>query len=420
MDRSRYRWHVAFIGFATCLWIAVIGCASLMRWETYVQGSGRVESRLGVQRIQAPDDARVSEIYVHLGDVVEKGAPLMKLVDLDGGQQEKTAGALSQKMDALATIDRLKVEESNAEPIWSPEIVDPSVIARHLAILETSRRKYVDERNALQATMRSAKAEITGSNQRISSAAQTVAPLERKYQQTREGQATGASTSVGLSSAEAELMRAKDTLNSEQSRAGIMKAKVEEAEAQLKSLESRRSATIADARGKAELELTKARDLLSAGEGRTRERVIVAPVAGSILQLIVTGSGEAPRRGTNLVEMTRSDDTLVLVAKLKAADIRGVKPGLEGNVKIGSYDYARFGTVPGRVTLISPDVIREQDNFFYRTEIDFDRTTVSKDGLYPIKAGMSADVDILMGESTLLDIFFGRIYRATSETFRTR
>ncbi len=102
------------------------------------------------------------------------------------------------------------------------------------------------------------------------------------------------------------------------------------------------------------------------------------------------------------------DEKLLIEARISPRDIAFIRPGQEALVKITAYDYSIYGGLKGKVTIISPDTLRDevkQDQFYYRVYIRAESDKlINKAGKYfNITPGMVATVDIKTGEKTVLD-----------------
>jgi adhesin transport system membrane fusion protein len=93
-------------------------------------------------------------------------------------------------------------------------------------------------------------------------------------------------------------------------------------------------------------------------------------------------------------------------------------------VKITAYDYSIYGGLTGKVTVISPDTIRDevkQDQFYYRVYIrtDSDKLFNKAGHAFGITPGMVATVDIRTGEKTVMDYLL-KPFNKAKEALRER
>jgi adhesin transport system membrane fusion protein len=184
--------------------------------------------------------------------------------------------------------------------------------------------------------------------------------------------------------------------------------------------------------------LVRAREALSRAnaEVETQKPIVAAkldaldrielrsPVRGIIKKInVMTIGGVLPNDG-KLMEIVPIDEKLLVEAHIMPNDIAFIRPGLPATVKVTAYDYAIYGGLKGKVTVISPDTIQDdikRDQFYYRvnilTEEDY---LVNKAGQkFTIAPGMITTTDIHTGKKTVLDYLIKPFNRA-NEALRQR
>ena len=121
---------------------------------------------------------------------------------------------------------------------------------------------------------------------------------------------------------------------------------------------------VADFRAQASRELSEARadqSVVSATkvalEDRLDRTLVRAPVAGTVKQVKVNTVGGVVQPGMDLVEIVPIDDTLLVEARVRPADIAFLRPGLPAMVKLSAYDFSIYGGIDGTVEHISADAI---------------------------------------------------------------
>ena len=97
--------------------------------------------------------------------------------------------------------------------------------------------------------------------------------------------------------------------------------------------------------------------------------VFKSPVRGVVKEIdVMTIGGIVPQNG-KLMTIVPLDEQLLIEARISPRDIAFIHPGQEALVKITAYDYSIYGGLKGKVTIISPDTLRDavkQDQFYYR------------------------------------------------------
>jgi membrane fusion protein, adhesin transport system len=121
----------------------------------------------------------------------------------------------------------------------------------------------------------------------------------------------------------------------------------------------------------------------------------------------------------DIVEIVPLDDALVLEARVHPRDIAFILPGQMANVKFTAYDFSVYGGMEAKVENISPDtVIDEKGNAYYVVRV---RTTHADFGdNLPIIPGMTAEVDVLTGDKTVLSYLLKPVLKVHAYALRER
>jgi adhesin transport system membrane fusion protein len=145
-------------------------------------------------------------------------------------------------------------------------------------------------------------------------------------------------------------------------------------------------------------------------------------VRGTIKQVLINTVGGVIQPGEDLVEIVPLEDTLLVEARVRPADIAFLHPGQPAKVKITAYDFAIYGGLDAEVEGISADTITdEKGESFYRIRVRTHESTLERGGeQLPIIPGMTAQVDILTGEKTVMDYLLKPILKAQERALRER
>ena len=199
-------------------------------------------------------------------------------------------------------------------------------------------------------------------------------------------------------------------------------AAVKEAE---KKVQERLQQFISEAQAQlniAKTELQKANVSNVALEDRVRRTEVKSPVNGTINQVLVNTIGAVVQPGMPLIEIVPANDTLLIEARIRPADIAFVYPGQQAKVKLTAYDFAIYGGLDSVIELISADSINDQIGGAYfkiqvRTKKNYLGTAETP---LPIIPGMTASVDIITGEKTVMDYILNPLRRARSAALTER
>ena len=147
-----------------------------------------------------------------------------------------------------------------------------------------------------------------------------------------------------------------------------------------------------------------------------------APVRGTVKTIYQTTIGGVVKPGDNIMEIVPLDDTLLIEANIRPADVGFLRPGQKAIVKITAYDFAIYGGLDAKVEQISADTIKtEEGDSFYRIRLRTATNTLEHKGEnLPIIPGMVASADVLTGKKSVLDYLLKPILRAQQHALRER
>lgn len=180
-------------------------------------------------------------------------------------------------------------------------------------------------------------------------------------------------------------------------------------------------------------DMTKAEEDLSTKEQELADKKIIlerttimSPMDAIVKNIIVATQGAKVRPGDVILELVPFGDELIIEAKLRPSDISFVKAGQNVAVKLDAYDYSIYGIFQGKIKYISPDTLIEQtpkgEEYYFRVLIVLDQTQLtSKNGeKIDISPGMTAQVDIITGNRSVLTYLSKPIIKTFSEALHER
>jgi membrane fusion protein, adhesin transport system len=417
-DTQRAQWIVRAALISV---LALIAWAWFARVEEVTRGEGRVVPSRQLQVVQSLDGGVVSEILVREGDVVEAGQMLLKIDETRATSGVRENAAQGFALRARQARLRALAEGSRFDP--------PKVSARdaeELRIIEEERRLYesrLSELNTLlsinQQQLQQRQQELAEMRARKAAAERSLELSQQELTQTRPLLATGAVSQMDILRVEREVSRSRG--DSEQAAAQIQRVQAAIGEAQRKSQETELSF-----RNEARKELADVMGRLNAlteGAVALTDRVdksqVKSPVRGRVQRLLANTIGGVVQPGKDIVEIVPLDDTLVLEARVLPRDIGFIVPGQSATVKFTAYDFSIYGGMDATVENISPDTVTdERGNAFYLVRV---RTKQASFGeKLPIIPGMTAEVDILTGDKTVLSYLLKPVLKAKSYALSER
>ena len=149
---------------------------------------------------------------------------------------------------------------------------------------------------------------------------------------------------------------------------------------------------------------------------------VVSPIDGVIQDMKINTIGGVAGPGEPIVEIVPSKERLVVEAQLSPSDIGHVAVGQPATIKITTYDFLTYGSLQGRIVNVSADTNEDAEgNHFFRliVETDSDHLQVGEER-YPIAPGMQAQVDIELGQRSVLRYIVEPVLKLREEAFRDR
>lgn len=103
-------------------------------------------------------------------------------------------------------------------------------------------------------------------------------------------------------------------------------------------------------------ELATLRQNLRASQDQFNRTVLQSPMRN----VSVTTIGGVVRPGEEILQIIPLDEELFVEARVKPENIENIRPGQEATIKLSAYDYTIFGTLKGRVDVISADTFKDE------------------------------------------------------------
>ena len=135
---------------------------------------------------------------------------------------------------------------------------------------------------------------------------------------------------------------------------------------------------------------------------------IIAPVNGSIFDLIPQNSGYYTNAGETLLKIV-PDGKLEVKIFVNNSDIGFIKEGMKAEVRIDAYPFTSYGYLSGTVINIGDEVLpadnlNPQSRFPVYLNIE-DQFLIKNKVKYPVKAGQSVSVNLIVNERALITVF---------------
>ena len=369
------------------IWIIGIGLLILLTWawlfklEEVSTGTGKVIPSSKEQVIQSLEGGILTKLNVKEGEIVEQG---QVLAQLDPTRFESNVGeSASLLISSRATAARLRAEVTGAPLSFPPEVLkEPKLVAEETALYKSRRANLEQSLAGLQ---------------------QALILVQQELAMTEPLVAKGAASEV-------EVLRLKREANDLQN--------------QMNDVQNQYFVKAREELAKANTDVETQQQVVRGKSDTLNRTIFKSPVRGVVKEIdVMTLGGVIPQNG-KLMTIVPLDEKLLVEARISPRDIAFIRPDQEALVKITAYDYSIYGGLKGKVTVISPDTLRDevkQDQFYYRVYIrtENDKLTNKAGQEFNITPGMVATVDIRTGEKTVLD-YLVKPFNKAKEALRER
>ncbi len=173
---------------------------------------------------------------------------------------------------------------------------------------------------------------------------------------------------------------------------------------------------------------TKARSLaqeLAKAKTRANQQYLTAPIDGVVQQLATHTVGGVVTPAQQLMVIAPEEGSMEIEAYIENKDIGFVNENQEAEIKIESFPFTHFGTIPGKVVSLSKDAVpleKPVKGFFYSARVAMTRSTMRVDNGKDVTLtpGMTVSVEIKTGNRRVIEYFLSPLIQALSDTARER
>ncbi|BCS88001.1 HlyD family type I secretion periplasmic adaptor subunit [Pseudodesulfovibrio sediminis] len=391
--------------------------------DEVTRGFGRVVPSQRIQEIQNLEGGILNELYVREGQTVEKDDILCRLSNEQAASYYRDA--YSKALEHRAAIARLvAVAEGKNEPDFDEELrkESPQLVADQLNIFRAEKRKLDIELGLLEDQYQQRQQEVNEMAGRRRQLKQSLEVAEKQRNIAKPLVEKHIHSELDYLRLEQTVVQLKGDVESltlgiprvkraaKEARGRIEQARAEVSRLALEEINARR------------LELKSIMENLSSGGDRVTRTDVRSPVRGIVKHIMINTVGGVIRPGEIIMEVVPLDDTLLVEARIKPSDIAFLHPGQKAMVKVTAYDFSIYGGLVGSVEQISADTIEDErgENFYIVKVRTQQNAMLYRGQRLPIIPGMTASVDVLTGEKSVLDYLLKPILKAKQNALRER
>jgi hemolysin D len=397
--------------------------------------------------IQPFETGVVRAIHVHDGDTVKAGDVLIELdPTMNAAERDRARSDLiAAQLDAARLKAALADGPDPVAEFRPPAGADPALIATQRQYLLTQTAEHRSKLAALDRQLAQKEAE-RGTAAAMIAKYEALVPLLQQQVDVRK---TLYDREIG---SKLLYLQTLQQLTEAQQELAVQKSKFQETEAGVAAIKETRAQakaeygrTLFDELGKVEPKAAAlAQDVIRAEE-RTRLQALKAPVDGVVQQLAVHTVGGVVTPAQPLLVLVPVDSRLEIEAMVSNRDIGFVEPGQAAEIKVGTFNFTRYGLLHGTVLSVSHDAVGKDDpqdpakdkgqqnaaavarapgddqGPAYTARISLDRTAMQVEGKsVNLAPGMAVTAEIKTGQRRIIDYLLSPIRKYRQDSLRER
>lgn len=382
---------------------------------------GEVKPSGHVQAVQHLEGGIVAEILIGDGDFVKAGETLVRLDP--NAVLADLRGMLTHRAGLRLKAERLRAFSDEREPDFS--FIEPEYAGLaddQLAIFRIQEKARTNRRAVLNDQIRKTEAQVSLLEGQEDTHRRIVALTTEELEMSKKLMNKGLSSKLKVLNLQRELTRASGDFAKLRGELLLAKRAQAEAESRLAELDATLGEDAFSELDSLTRELAKLNEAIGGLEDQARRLDITAPVSGIVKGLQVHTVGGVIPPGAVVLEVVPMDREMVVEARISSRDVGHVQAGQPVTVKVATYDYARYGGVPGTLRGVSASTFIGEDGApFYKGFVELERGYVGGNSKRNhVLPGMTVQADIKTGSKTLLQYLLKPLYASVDNSFHER
>ncbi len=382
---------------------------------------GEVKPSGHVQAVQHLEGGIVAEILVGDGDYVTAGETLVRLDP--NSVLSNLREMLTHRAGLRLKAERLRAFAEERTPDFS--FIEPEYAGMaedQLAVFQIQDKARASRRAVLKDQIGKSEAQVSLLEGQEKSHRRIIELIDEELGMGTTLLNKGLSSKIKVLALQRQLAEASGDFQKLRGELVLAKRTQAESESRLAELDSTLEEEAFSELDTLTRELAKLGEAINGLEDQERRLHIRAPVSGIVKGLEVHTIGGVVPPGAVVLEVVPMDREMVVEARISSRDVGHVRAGQPVTVKVATYDYARYGGVPGTLTGVSASTFVAEDGTpFYKGFVELDRGYVGGDPKHNhVLPGMTIHADIKTGSKTLLQYLLKPFYASVDESFHER
>lgn len=372
------------------------------------------------QTVQHLEGGIIKTIHVREGEFVNKGQTIVSLSDNSIRKDLERTDSKQLSLDMHA--ERLRAFAEGRDPDFSgfTKATD-KMIADQLVFFTGMKTARDKEAKVIEDQIANRRQALTSIQADLTTARRNYGIINDIYGRREILNRQGYAPDIQLLETQRQLNDVNGQISRLQSQAAAARNEVEEFEARLESLSARHRDEAFEKLDLVMAERNQNIEIYQKLEERISRLEIKAPVDGLVKGLAVNTVGGVIQPGQTIAEIVPAGKNLEVQVKISPKDIGHLTPGQAVQVKFSTYDFSRYGSVPGSLDRISATTFSgENGERYYQGIVLLQSDHVGKDSANTVLPGMTVMADIITGEKTILEYLLRPIHLSLRTAFTER
>jgi hemolysin D len=219
-----------------------------------------------------------------------------------------------------------------------------------------------------------------------------------------------------------ERIELEQDLATQQARLRETEAAWFESRQQLAAFLAETQRALSDRRAEALLKQAQLAQETTKAQQRTELTRLTAPTAGTVQQLAIHTPGGVVTEAQPLMVIVPDDAEVTAEVTIDNKDIGFVSPGQKAAIKLETFPFTKYGTVPAEVTWVTADAVNdEKKGAIFPATLKLQAHQIDVDGK-PIRLapGMNLTAEIKTGKRRVIEYLLSPVQRNLEEGLRER
>lgn len=409
MKRSLMIYGLIFVAFIIWIFVAKLSSGSVAMGFVVPEGGNKIVSHNEMGFIR--------EIFIHEGDHVKKGMPLMLL---DTTENQTSLGILSiQKAELEAILARLKTEEEGGE--FQENALDPVAYNKEREVWSSRRELLGKDESLTQERINQANMEIEALKNDERAASSILERTREELKSVRslyQERFVDKTSLLSLESKVAELEGKIAVSKNNQTRIQERKSELTSGFLRIKKDMLYQNAT---EYRKTSDELRVVNEKISFEKVKLARKYVTSPVDGVINRLSFKTVGAVVPAGTPIVEIVPSETRLLAEVKINPDEVRFVHKGTPCYLRFPAYKTRYFNPVNGSIIWISADTVQERDgSAYYLARVAIDKDSMKDEKVVLLEPGMRVQAEMRLGTRSVARYIFDPVRMSLIHAFKEK